>query len=44
MREYIKNWLKKSLTKITESDQEDIVVTGQLVLGKENIKETPTNK
>jgi hypothetical protein len=44
MREYIENWLKKSLTKITESDQEEAVVTGQVVPTKENIKDTPTSR
>jgi hypothetical protein len=29
MRDYIENWLKKSLTKITEPDQEEVVTTGQ---------------
>jgi hypothetical protein len=44
MRDYIKNWLKKSLTKIIESDQEEAVVTSQEIPVKENIKDTPTSQ
>jgi hypothetical protein len=45
MREYIENWLKKALIKITESDQEEAVATGQVVPTKESIKDIqPTNK
>jgi hypothetical protein len=44
MREYIENWLKNTLIKITESDQEEVVATGQVVPTKESIKDIPTNK
>jgi hypothetical protein len=44
MRENIENWLKKDLTKITESDQEEIVVTGQGIPKKENIEGKSTSR
>jgi len=44
MREYIENWLKNTLIKIIESDQEEAVVTSQVVPTKENIKDTPSSK
>jgi hypothetical protein len=44
MREYIENWLKNALIKITESDQEKTVTTGQAVPTKEIIKDIPANK
>ena len=37
MREYIENWLKNVLIKITESDQEKTVTTSQIVPSKEII-------
>lgn len=45
MRDYIEIWLKKALTKITEPNQEEVVVvTDQEGLMKENIKDTPERK
>jgi hypothetical protein len=44
MREYIENWLKNALIKITESDQEKKVTTSQKVPSKESIKYIPTRK
>ena len=44
MRDYIKNWLNKSLTKITKPNQEEAVVTGQVVPTKESIKDTPRGR
>jgi ATP:corrinoid adenosyltransferase len=37
MRDYIENWLKNALTKITKPDQEEVVATGQRI-PKENTK------
>jgi hypothetical protein len=44
MRDYIENWLKKDLIKITETDQEVVVTTGQRIPTKENTKGTSTNR
>jgi hypothetical protein len=44
MREYVENWLKNVLIKITESYKEEAVAIGQVVPTKENIKNIPTNK
>jgi hypothetical protein len=44
MREYIENWLKNALIKITESDQEKTITTGQVVPAKESIKDIPTRQ
>jgi hypothetical protein len=42
MRDYIENWLKNALIKITEPDQEEAVTTGQGIPTKENTKGTST--
>jgi hypothetical protein len=44
MRDYIKNWLNKSLTKITKPNQEEVVVTSQGIPMKDNIKGTPISR
>jgi hypothetical protein len=44
MGDYIENWLQKTLTKITEPDQEEVVVTGQGIPMKDNIKGTSTRR
>jgi hypothetical protein len=40
MREYIKNWLKQDLIKITEEDQVEAVGTGHETAIQDNIKGT----
>jgi hypothetical protein len=44
MRDYIENWLKKSLTKITKPDQEEVVATSHIIPAKENTKGTSTRR
>jgi hypothetical protein len=44
MRDYIENWLKKSLIKITEEDQAKVVGTSHVIATKENTKGTSPNK
>jgi hypothetical protein len=44
MRDYIENWLKDDLIKITEKDLEVAVTTGQRIPTRENTKETLTNR
>jgi hypothetical protein len=44
MHEYIENWLKLALIKITEEDQTKVVGTGHETATKENIRETSTTK
>jgi hypothetical protein len=38
MREYIDNWLKLALIKITEEDQMEAVATDRETITKENIR------
>jgi hypothetical protein len=40
MRDYVENWLKNSLTKITKPHQEEVVATGHGILVKEITKGT----
>jgi hypothetical protein len=44
MREYIENWLKNALIKITESDKEKITTIVQVLPAKEIIKDIQANK
>jgi hypothetical protein len=44
MREYIENWLKQALIKITEEDQVEAVGTGHETATKDNTKGTSTSK
>ena len=40
MREYIENWLKQALIKITEEDKKEVVGTSHVTATKENTRES----
>jgi hypothetical protein len=42
MRDYIENWFKNALTKITELDQEEVVTNNHEIPDKEITKGTST--
>ena len=44
MREYIENWLRQTLIKITKEDQVDMVGTGHETATKDNTKGTSASK
>jgi hypothetical protein len=44
MKDYIQEWLKQALLKITEEDQLGTVETNQPTTTKDNIKDTTRNK